>query len=117
MDMTQSLVNALVRGGPGLPMQLKPEDIVVHRTRNTPKCATVVIMDMSGSMRYDAQYMHVKRMALALDGLIRREYPGDYLAVSPDVSRLPSRWRRRTWPSLMPNPPTIFDPVVDRSAT
>lgn len=111
MDMTQSLVNALIRGGPGLPIELKQEDIVVHRTRNTPKCATVVIMDMSGSMRYDGQYIHVKRMALALDGLIRREYPGDYLQflqmftfakpVAPvDIAR------------LMPNPPTIFDPVV-----
>ena len=65
--------------GPGLPIRLKPEDIEIHRTRNSPKCATVVLGDMSGSMRYDGQYIHVKRMALALDGLIRREYPGDYL--------------------------------------
>ncbi len=36
-------------------------------------------MDMSGSMRYDGQYMNVKRMALALQGLITREYPGDFL--------------------------------------
>ena len=50
---------------------------IVHRTRNTPKCATAVLMDMSGSMRYDGLYINVKRMGLALDGLIRREYPGD----------------------------------------
>ena len=79
MDMPGSLINAMIRGGPGLPMRLKPEDIEIHRTRNTPKCATVVLMDMSGSMRYGGLYVHVKRMALALDGLIRREYPGDYL--------------------------------------
>ena len=36
-------------------------------------------MDMSGSMRYDGQYINVKRMALALEGLIRSEYPGDFL--------------------------------------
>ncbi len=30
-------------------------------------------------MRYDGQYINVKRMALALEGLIRSEYPGDYL--------------------------------------
>ena len=36
-------------------------------------------MDMSGSMRYGGQYINVKRMGLALDGLIRREYPGDFL--------------------------------------
>jgi uncharacterized protein with von Willebrand factor type A (vWA) domain len=43
--------------------RLKSDDIEIHRTRNTPKCATVVIMDMSGSMRYDGQYVNVKRMA------------------------------------------------------
>ena len=79
MDIPQSFVNAMLATGGGLPMQLKQEDIVIHRTRNTPKCATVVIMDMSGSMRYDGQYINVKRMALALEGLIRREYPGDFL--------------------------------------
>ena len=36
-------------------------------------------MDMSGSMRYDGQYINVKRMALAMEGLIRSEFPGDYL--------------------------------------
>ena len=36
-------------------------------------------MDMSGSMRYDGQYINVKRMGLALEGLIRSEYPGDWL--------------------------------------
>ena len=73
------MINAMLRGGAEIPIHLKPEDIEVQRTRNTPKCATVVIMDMSGSMRYDGQYVHVKRMALALNGLIRSEYPGDYL--------------------------------------
>jgi uncharacterized protein with von Willebrand factor type A (vWA) domain len=80
MDTTQSLVNAMIRQShQGGTLQLKSEDIEVHRTRNHPKCATMVVMDMSGSMRYDGQYVNVKRMALALDGLIRREYPGDFL--------------------------------------
>ncbi len=64
MDLTASFTNALVRGGAGLPIRLKAEDIEIHRTRNSPKCATVVLADMSGSMRYDGQYIHVKRMAL-----------------------------------------------------
>ncbi|MCU0871560.1 MAG: hypothetical protein MUE50_04380, partial [Pirellulaceae bacterium] len=56
MDIPQTMINAMLRGGTGLPLRLKTEDIVVHHTRNTPKCATVVVMDMSGSMRYDGQY-------------------------------------------------------------
>ncbi len=38
-----------------------------------------LLMDMSGSMGHGGQYINVKRMALALDGLIRKEYPGDFL--------------------------------------
>ncbi len=39
MDIPASLTNALVRGGPGLPIRLKQQDIEIHRTRNSPKCA------------------------------------------------------------------------------
>ncbi len=79
MDIPQTFINAMLRGGSELPIRLKSEDIEIHRTRNNPKSATVVVMDMSGSMRYDGQYINVKRMALAMEGLIRTEYPGDYL--------------------------------------
>jgi uncharacterized protein with von Willebrand factor type A (vWA) domain len=79
MDIPGSLLNAMLREGPGLPVRLKAEDIEIHRTRNNPKCATAVLLDMSGSMRYGAMYVNVKRMGLALEGLIRREYPGDFL--------------------------------------
>lgn len=79
MDIPQSMINAMLRAGPSLPVRMKPEDIEIHRTRNIPKCATAVLMDMSGSMRYGGQYINVKRMGLALEGLIRREYPGDFL--------------------------------------
>ena len=66
-------------------MRLKPDDIVIHRTRNNPKCATAVLLDMSGSMRYDGQYVNVKRMGLALDGLIRTRVPRRLPAVHRDV--------------------------------
>jgi uncharacterized protein with von Willebrand factor type A (vWA) domain len=60
-------------------VRLEQRDIEVHRTRNTPKCATTVVLDMSGSMRYGGLHVSVKRMALALQGLVLREYPGDFL--------------------------------------
>src|SRR5262249_9204945 len=62
MDIPAPMINAMLRNGPGLPVRLKPDDIEIHRTRNTPKCATAVLLDMSGSMRYDGQYINVKRM-------------------------------------------------------
>ncbi len=111
MDVTGTLINAMVRSGEGLPIRIKPEDIDVHLTRNTPKCATVVCMDMSGSMRWGGQYVNVKRMAMALHGLIRTEYPGDFLDFI-EVCTLPRRRTIAEIPELMPRPVTIHDPVV-----
>jgi len=111
MDIPGSLVNAMVRNGPGLPIRVRPDDLEIHRTRNTPKCATVVLLDMSGSMRYDGLYIDVKRMGLALDGLIRREYPGDFLQFV-EMSTFAKPRRPGEIVDLMPKPVTVFDPVV-----
>ncbi len=111
LDVTSTFSNALIRNGPGLPIRLRQEDIEVHRTRNTPKCATCVLMDMSGSMRYDGQYINVKRMALALDGLIHREYPGDWLNFL-EIYSFAKPVPRSHIVRLMPKPVTIYDPVV-----
>ncbi len=111
MDIPASFTNALLRAGPGLPVRLKAEDIEIHRTRNNPKCATTVLMDMSGSMRYGGQYINVKRMALALEGLIRSEYPGDFCQFIEMATFAKPRASGEV-ASLMPKPVTIFDPVV-----
>jgi uncharacterized protein with von Willebrand factor type A (vWA) domain len=79
MDIPGSLVNALIRDTTERPIRFKAEDILIHKTRNVPKCATAVLLDMSGSMRYEGMYVNVKRMGLALEGLVRKEFPGDYL--------------------------------------
>ena len=115
MDIPASLVNTMIRSGPGLPMRMKPEDIEIHRTRNTPKCATVVLMDMSGSMRYDGQYINVKRMGLALDGLIRSEYPGDFVQFIEMYTFAKPRHASEL-AALMPKIPTIHSPVVRKYA-
>lgn len=128
MDIPQTLVNAMLRTASEnvaeslrdsdsrsrsdrATLQLKPEDIVIHRTRNNPKCATAVLMDMSGSMRYDGLYVSVKRMALALDGLIRKEYPGDFLQFI-EMASFARPVPMGDVVSLLPKPVTIFDPVV-----
>jgi uncharacterized protein with von Willebrand factor type A (vWA) domain len=111
MDIPASFVNALLRGGTGLPVRLKPEDIEIHQTRNNPKCATAVLLDMSGSMRYDAQYVNVKRMGLALDGLIRKDYPGDFLQFLEMYSFAKPRHISEI-ATLMPKPVTVFNPWV-----
>jgi len=111
MDISSSMINAMVRNGPGLPIRLKPEDIEIHPTRNTPKCATAVLLDMSGSMRYDGLYVDVKRMGLALEGLIRREYPGDYLQFIEVYTFAKPRHPSEII-TLLPRPVTLGEPVV-----
>jgi uncharacterized protein with von Willebrand factor type A (vWA) domain len=68
-------------------------------------------MDMSGSMRYDGQYINVKRMALALQGLITSEYPGDFLRFIEMFTFAKLR-RPGEVVDLMPKPVTIHQPVV-----
>lgn len=111
LDIPGTFVNALVRRGPGLPLTFDADDIQVHRTRNTPKCATCVLMDMSGSMRYDGQYINVKRMGLALEGLIRRDYPGDWLRFI-EVYTFAKLVEPGRIANLMPKPVTLYDSVV-----
>jgi uncharacterized protein with von Willebrand factor type A (vWA) domain len=111
MDIPASLLNAMLRNGPGLPVRLKPDDIEIHRTRNNPKCATAVLLDMSGSMRYGSLYINVKRMGLALDGLIKSEYPGDFLQFIEMYSLAKPRHVSEL-ATLMPRPVTVYDPSV-----
>ncbi len=111
MDIPASMINALLRQGPSLPVRMKPEDIEIHRTRNYPKAATTVLLDMSGSMRYDGLYANVKRMGLALDGLIRSEYPGDFLQFIEMFTFAKARHVSEV-PGLMPKPVTVYDPLV-----
>ena len=57
LDLPASILNCVAReatsedGDPRRP-RLRSEDLEVHQTRATTKCATVVVMDMSGSMRW-----------------------------------------------------------------
>jgi uncharacterized protein with von Willebrand factor type A (vWA) domain len=116
MDIPGSLVNAMLRqaadpSAAGRPLRLDTRDIEVHRTRNTPKCATTVVLDMSGSMRYGGLYVNVKRMALALQGLVQREFPGDYLQFIEMFSFAKPRPLSEV-ATLLPKPVTIFDSVV-----
>jgi uncharacterized protein with von Willebrand factor type A (vWA) domain len=111
MDIPSSMVNAMLRNGPGLPVRMSPDDIVIHKTRVTPKAASCVLLDMSGSMRYVGQYINVKRMGLALDGLIRSEYPGDFLQFIEMYTFAKPRHVSEV-AGLMPKPVTIYNPVV-----
>lgn len=112
MDIPQTFVNALLReGAEDGRIRVTARDIEIHETRNTPKCATAVLMDMSGSMRHGGQYVNCKKMALALDGLIRSEFPGDHLTFL-EMATFAQVVKSGEIAELMPKPVTIRNPVV-----
>lgn len=111
MDVPASMLNAIARTGGQTPLRMKPDDIVIHKTRNNPKCATCVLLDMSGSMRYAGLYVDVKRMGIALDGLIHKEYPGDFVQFIEMFTFAKPRHISEI-ASIMPKPVTIFNNIV-----
>lgn len=111
MDIPQTLINSMLRQGNERPLKLHSDDIVVHKTKNNPKAATCMLLDMSGSMRYGGLYISVKRMALALEGLIRKEFPGDYLQFI-EMFTLAKPRHASEIAGLLPKPVTLFQPVV-----
>jgi len=79
LDIQETLMNSLVREGPGTPVRLRPEDFEVYRTELTTTSATVLMVDMSRSMILRGCFQAAKKVAIALDSLIRGQYPRDNL--------------------------------------
>ena len=93
LDLRQTLSNALARpenapapigatrpSGPR-PIRLSAEDFAVHRTEESTRTATVLLVDMSRSMLLRGCFVAAKKVAVALDTLIRTQYPRDELTV------------------------------------
>ncbi|CAN5829853.1 VWA domain-containing protein [soil metagenome] len=81
LDLPQTLRNSVYREGPGSPLQLTPDDFEVYRTEMTTQTSTVLMVDMSRSMLYNGCFSAAKKVALALDSLIRGQYPRDSLYI------------------------------------
>ena len=78
-DLHETIKNAYIRQGGGVPIKLSSEDYVVHETEYQTRCATVVLIDMSGSMGRYGKYYTTKKVALALQAMVRSRYPQDSL--------------------------------------
>jgi uncharacterized protein with von Willebrand factor type A (vWA) domain len=79
LNLHETLKNALVRQGGGTPIQIRQDDYVVHETEYQSSCATVVLIDMSGSMGRYGKYSMTKKVALALQAMVRAQYAQDTL--------------------------------------
>jgi len=90
LDLRGTLSNALVReenspaaraarGERGV--RLSADDFEVYRTEQLTSTATVLLVDMSRSMLLRGCFLAAKKVAVALDTLIRTQYPRDHLSV------------------------------------
>ena len=69
----------LARGEPGV--RLSPADFEVFRTEQMTRTSTVLLVDMSRSMLLRGCFVAAKKVAVALDTLIRTQFPHDDLTV------------------------------------
>ena len=81
LDLKQTLMNGVRRRGPGTPVALSPNDFEVFRTELTTQAATVLMLDMSRSMINNGCFLPAKKVTLALNALIRGQFPRDRLHI------------------------------------
>ena len=81
LDLEKTLMNAIHRRGTGTPVGLEKEDFEVYRTEFTTQSSTVLMIDMSLSMIYNGCQPAAKKVAVALESLIRSQFPRDNLYI------------------------------------
>ncbi len=87
LDLRATLANSLrreenapaIRGG--RPLRLSASDFEIHRTELMTRTSTVLLVDMSRSMLLRGCFVAAKKVAVALDTLIRTQFPQDDLTV------------------------------------
>src|SRR3954452_17005370 len=111
LDLHETLKNALIRQGGGLPIRLSAEDYVVHESEYQTRCATIVLIDMSGSMGLYGKYYMTKKVALALQAMVRAQYAQDTLQMVGFYTYANVMTERQLLGSA-PKPVSLFDSRV-----
>ena len=94
LDIVRTLLNGVRRsaiqgafanptepGGPAGRIQLEIDDFELREFDHTTQTTTVLLLDMSWSMSWAGRFAAAKRVALALDHLIRSRFPRDQFFV------------------------------------
>jgi uncharacterized protein with von Willebrand factor type A (vWA) domain len=80
LALVPTLMGAVRRGG-GMPLALDPSDFVIQETEQETSVATVLLLDMSWSMSWEGRFAAAKKVALALETLVRTRFPRDYFGM------------------------------------
>src|SRR4051794_13588031 len=111
LNLHETLKNALIRQGAKTPLHVEEDDFVVYETEYQTSCATVLLLDMSGSMARYGKFYHAKKVALALQGLVRGRYSEDSLKVIGFYTYASPLTEKQLLRSA-PKPVSIFDSRV-----
>ena len=76
-----TLMNAVARCGGSVPLTIGPDDFEVYAERRSSDCSSVLLLDLSHTMSRDGKLGAAKKVALALDSLIRTRFPRDTLHI------------------------------------
>jgi uncharacterized protein with von Willebrand factor type A (vWA) domain len=80
--VVRTLLRALRRHGPGDgALELRVEDFELREQDHSTHATTVLLLDMSWSMSWAGRFAAAKRVALALDHLVRTRFPRDHFFV------------------------------------
>ena len=111
MDLNSTLKQALRRSGASLPIEIEREDFVVYESEEQSRCATVILLDMSGSMLRSGKFYNAKKVALALQGLVQTQFLNDklYFVGFYSFSKV---LKLSDLPYVMPRPVRLFDSCV-----
>src|SRR6476659_9067855 len=111
LDLHQTIHNALTRHGlPQKNQKIKfdEHDFELHLHEGTTSCSTVVLLDMSGSMMRYGRFLSAKKVAMAMQSLVRSRFPQDsidFVGFYSGATKIPEA----VLPLTMPKPVTIYD--------
>lgn len=111
LNLHETIKNAYVRQGGGVPIRVDRDDWVVYETEHQTSCATVVLIDMSGSMGRFGKYGMTKKVALALQAMVRAQYPTDSIEMVGFYT-LASKMTERQLLNSAPKPVGMYDPRI-----
>jgi uncharacterized protein with von Willebrand factor type A (vWA) domain len=81
LHLNRTLLNTIQRRGGEVPLKIHAEDFEIYRNDHLAKSNTVLMLDLSLSMVVRGNFLAAKKVTLALDNLIRNQFPRDSLYV------------------------------------
>ncbi len=81
IHLQKTIMNSIYREPGTPPVRLSVEDFEVFKSEALTRSATVLMLDLSLSMPMRGNFEAAKRVTLALDSLIRSQYPNDTLYI------------------------------------